>query len=77
MEEVVALTLALEETLHAAVQRRAAKERSSASDVVGAILQRALTVELDEVRGVPSLADLIQTQHDEGRRHEGKPPPAL
>jgi hypothetical protein len=74
MDGLVALTLTLEESLHAAVQRRAAKEGASPSAVVGAILQQALAAELDELRGLPPLADLIQTQHDEGRRLEGKPP---
>jgi len=74
MEGLVALTLTLEDSLHAAVRRRAAKEGASPSDVVGAILQKALAAELDELRGLPPLADLIQTQHDEGRRREGKTP---
>jgi plasmid stability protein len=74
----VTLIIDTEDDLHRAVELRAAKEGGSIGDVVNGILRQALTAELDEVTGLPPLADVIQAHHDRQLREgsQGPAPPA-
>jgi len=57
------LTIDADEALGRAVQRRAASCGISSSDVVNAILRKALDAELAEMSGVPPLAVVLQDLH--------------
>lgn len=61
MANSVPLTIELDQDLHSALLRRAAKERTGAGEIVDAALRRALTAEIDEAAGLPPLAAVIQS----------------
>jgi hypothetical protein len=56
----IPVTFETEETIRTALQLRAAKEDASPSDVLNTILRKALAAEIEQVRGVPPLTDVIQ-----------------
>jgi hypothetical protein len=60
MANSVPFTIELDQTLHSALLRRAAKQKTGAGDVVDAVLRRALTAEIEEAAGLPPLATVIQ-----------------
>ena len=60
MERLMPLTIYTVEAICLAVQRRAAKDGVSASDVVNAILRGALAAEIAEAAGAAPLASAIQ-----------------
>lgn len=60
MGNAVCLTIDTEEVVRQAIQLRAAKEGVSVADVINDILRKALAGEIQEVAGVPPLADVIQ-----------------
>jgi hypothetical protein len=64
MPNVIPLQVELDETVQRAVGLRAAKENISAAEVIESVLRKALTAEIEEVSGVPPLADMIQNHHD-------------
>ncbi len=68
MGSQVRFTIELEETVYRAVGLRGAKEGISFGQVVNGLLQKALAAEIEEVSGVPPLAEMIQNHHD--REHE-------
>jgi hypothetical protein len=60
MARLIPLTIDIEEAICSAVQLRAAKDGATASEVVNAILGKALTAEIAEVSGLPPLTTLLQ-----------------
>jgi hypothetical protein len=58
------MTIDTEETIRQAVRLRAAKDGVAVSEVVNAILRKALAAEIEEASGVQPLAAVIQTHHD-------------
>jgi plasmid stability protein len=75
MAENVTLIVDTDDVLHRALVLRAAKDGGSVAAVVNDILRQALTAELDEAAGKPSLAAVIQAHHDRELRAETQGPP--
>jgi plasmid stability protein len=62
------LVIDLDESIHRALQLRAAKDGLSPAEVVQTLLRKALGAEIEEVSGVPPLAAMIQNHHDHEQR---------
>jgi plasmid stability protein len=60
MADTVRLTLDTDATIDLALRLRAAREGVSPSEVVDAILRKALAAEIGEAAGQPPMADVIQ-----------------
>jgi hypothetical protein len=64
MTRLVPLTIELEPEVYRAVHLRGEKDGWSAPAVVNALLRKVLAAEIEEVAGLPPLADMIQSHHN-------------